>query len=36
VIGNTLVYSDIDHVTVAYSSFISKAITSEVLKALKS
>ena len=35
VIGNVLVYSDIDHVTIAYSSFISKAVTSAVLAALK-
>jgi hypothetical protein len=35
VIGNLLVYSDIDHVTIAYSSFISKVITSSVLSALK-
>jgi SGNH domain (fused to AT3 domains) len=35
VIGNILVYSDIDHVTIAYSSFISKVITSAVLAALK-
>jgi hypothetical protein len=35
VIGNTLVYSDIDHVTIAYSSFISTGITSAVLAALK-
>jgi hypothetical protein len=35
VIGNILVYSDIDHVTIAYSSFISKGITGAVLAALK-
>jgi hypothetical protein len=35
VIGNILVYSDIDHITIAYSSFISKGITSAVLAALK-
>ena len=35
VIGNILVYSDIDHVTIAYSSFISTVITSAVLAALK-
>jgi len=35
VIGDELVYSDIDHVTIAYSSFISKAVTSAVLAALK-
>ena len=35
VIGNILVYSDIDHETIAYSSFISKVITSAVLAALK-
>lgn len=35
VIGNILVYSDIDHVTIAYSSFISKGITSAVLADLK-
>ncbi len=35
VIGNILVYSDIDHVTIAYSSFISKVITGAVLAALK-
>jgi len=35
VIGDVLVYSDIDHVTIAYSSFISKAVTSAVLAALK-
>jgi hypothetical protein len=35
VIANTLVYSDTDHVTIAYSSFISKVITSEVPAALK-
>jgi hypothetical protein len=35
VIGNLLVYSDIDHVTIAYSSFISMCITSAVLAALK-
>jgi hypothetical protein len=35
VIGNILVYSDIDHVTIAYSSFISKVVTSAVLAALK-
>jgi hypothetical protein len=35
VIGGVLVYSDIDHVTIAYSSFISKAVTSAVLAALK-
>lgn len=34
VIGNILVYSDIDHITIAYSSFISKGITSAVLAAL--
>jgi len=35
IIGDLLVYSDIDHVTIAYSSFISKVITSAVLSALK-
>jgi hypothetical protein len=35
VIGNILVYSDIDHVTIAYSSFISRVITSAVLAALR-
>jgi hypothetical protein len=35
VIGNLLVYSDMDHVTIAYSSFISKAVTGAVLSALK-
>jgi hypothetical protein len=35
VIGNILVYSDIDHVTIAYSSFISKGITGAVLAAMK-
>jgi hypothetical protein len=29
------VYSDIDHVTIAYSSYISKVVTSAVLAALK-
>jgi SGNH domain (fused to AT3 domains) len=35
VIANTLVYSDTDHVTIAYSSFISKSITAAVLAAMK-
>jgi len=35
VIANILVYSDIDHVTIAYSSYISKVVTSAVLAALK-
>lgn len=35
VIGDLLVYSDIDHVTIAYSSFISEVVTSAVLAALK-
>jgi SGNH domain (fused to AT3 domains) len=35
IIGNILVYSDIDHVTIAYSSFISRVITSAVLADLK-
>jgi hypothetical protein len=35
IIGNILVYSDIDHVTIAYSSFISKVFTSAVFAALK-
>jgi hypothetical protein len=35
VIGDLLVYSDVDHVTIAYSSFISKAVTGAVLSALK-
>ena len=35
VIANTLVYSDTDHVTIAYSSFISQCITTAVLTALK-
>jgi hypothetical protein len=35
VVANTLVYSDTDHVTIAYSSFISACITSAVLAALK-
>ncbi len=35
VIGNILVYSDIDHITIAYSSFLSKVLTSAVLAALK-
>jgi len=35
IIGNFLVYSDGDHVTIAYSSFISKVVTSAVLAALK-
>jgi SGNH domain-containing protein len=35
VIGDLLVYSDMDHVTIAYSSFISKAVTGAVLSALK-
>jgi SGNH domain-containing protein len=35
VIGNELVYSDIDHVTIAYSSFISKEVTAAVLAAIK-
>jgi len=35
IIANTLVYSDTDHVTIAFSSFISKGITSAVLAAVK-
>jgi hypothetical protein len=35
IIGDILVYSDGDHVTVAYSSFISRVVTSAVLSALK-
>ncbi len=35
IIGNILVYSDTDHITIAYSSFISKVITSAVLAVLK-
>lgn len=35
VIANILVYSDIDHITIAYSSFISKDLTGAVLAALK-
>lgn len=35
VIGNILVYSDIDHITIAYSTFLSNVITSAVLAALK-
>ena len=35
VIGNILVYSDIDHITIAYSSFLAKVLTSAVLAALK-
>lgn len=34
VISNILVYSDLDHVTISYSSFISKGITGSVLAAL--
>jgi hypothetical protein len=34
VIGDTLVYSDLDHVTIAYSSFITRALTTAVLVAL--
>ncbi|MCU1362459.1 MAG: putative acyltransferase [Acidimicrobiaceae bacterium] len=35
VIGNILVYSDVDHITIAYSSFLAKVLTSAVLAALK-
>jgi hypothetical protein len=35
VIGGILVYSDLDHVTIAYSSFIARAVTNAVLVALK-
>ena len=35
VIANTLVYSDTDHVTIAYSSFISRGVTAAILAALK-
>ena len=35
IIGNILVYFDFDHVTIAYSSFISQALTNSVLSALK-
>lgn len=35
IIGNTLVYSDKDHVTIAYSSFIARAVTNAVLLVLK-